>query len=45
MSFFYLGNSVPKTGKRIFYVQVLHQKNHVLGEDKPIEFGNNKALK
>ncbi len=37
-------NSIAKTGKKIFYVQVLDQKNKVLGEDKLIEFGNNKAL-
>jgi hypothetical protein len=43
-SFSISGNSVAKTGKRIFYVQVLDQKNNVLGEDKLIEFGNNKAL-
>lgn len=43
-SFSISGNSVAKTGKRVFYVQVLDQKNNVLGEDKLIEFGNNKAL-
>lgn len=43
-SFSISGNSVAKTGKRVFYVQVLDQKNTVLGEDKLIEFGNNKAL-
>lgn len=43
-SFYISGNSVAKTGKRVFYVQVLDQKNTVLGEDKLIEFGNNKAL-
>lgn len=44
MSFSLNGNTVAKTGKRIFYIQVLDQKNKVLGENKLIEFGNNKAL-
>jgi hypothetical protein len=44
VSFSINGNSIAKTGKKIFYVQVLDQKNKVLGEDKLIEFGNNKAL-
>ncbi|MDR7208478.1 hypothetical protein [Flavobacterium piscis] len=44
VSFTISGNSVAKTGKKVFYVQVLDQKNTVLGEDKLIEFGNNKAL-
>ena len=44
VSFSINGNSVAKTGKRIFYIQVLDQKNTVLGEDKLIEFGNDKAL-
>jgi len=35
-SFFISGNTVAKTGKRVFYVQVLDQKNNVLGEDKLI---------
>lgn len=43
-SFAISGNSVAKTGKRVFYVQVLDQKNTVLGANKLIEFGNNKAL-
>jgi len=43
-SFIISGNAVAKTGKRIFYVQVLDQNNTVLGENKLIEFGNNKAL-
>lgn len=43
-SFTISGNSVAKTGKRIFYVQVLDQQNAVLGANKLIEFGNNKAL-
>jgi len=43
-SFVISGNAVAKTGKRIFYVQVLDQNNTVLGENKLIEFGNNKAL-
>lgn len=38
------GNAVAKTGRRIFYVQVLDQKNNVLGDNKLIEFGNDKAL-
>ena len=38
------GNSVAKTGKKIYYVQVLNQRNEVLGENKLIEFGNDKAL-
>ncbi|MDR7369629.1 hypothetical protein [Flavobacterium aquidurense] len=44
VSFSVNGNSIAKTGKKIFYVQVLDQKNNVLGEDKIVEFGNNKAL-
>jgi len=44
VSFFVNGNSVAKTGKKIFYIQVLDQKNTVLGENKLIEFGNDKAL-
>ncbi|OXB00753.1 hypothetical protein B0A81_20425 [Flavobacterium plurextorum] len=44
VSFSINGNSVAKTGKKIFYIQVLDQKNKVLGEDKLIEFGNDKAL-
>lgn len=44
VSFTINGNPIAKTGKRIFYVQVLDQKNKVLGEDKLIEFGNDKAL-
>ncbi len=44
VSFSINGNSVAKTGKRIFYIQVLDQKNTVLGEDRLIEFGNDKAL-
>lgn len=44
MSFSLNGNTVAKTGKRVFYIQVLDQKNKVLGENKLIEFGNNKAL-
>ncbi|MEO8237129.1 MAG: hypothetical protein ABI793_07480 [Flavobacterium sp.] len=43
-SFYISGNSVAKTGKRVFYVQVLDQQNTVLGANKLIEFGNNKAL-
>jgi len=38
------GNAVAKTGKRTFYIQVLDQKNNVLGDNKLIEFGNDKAL-
>lgn len=44
VSFAINGNSIARTGKRIFYIQVLDQKNKVLGEDKLIEFGNDKAL-
>jgi len=44
ISFSINGNSIAKTGKKIFYVQILDQKNNVLGEDKLIEFGNDKAL-
>jgi hypothetical protein len=44
ISFTINGNSIAKTGKRIFYIQVLDQRNKVLGEDKLIEFGNDKAL-
>jgi len=44
VSFSVNGNAVAKTGKRIFYIQVLDQKNKVLGENKLIEFGNDKAL-
>jgi hypothetical protein len=44
VSFSISGNSIAKTGKRVFYVQVLDQKNKVLGEDKLVEFGNDKAL-
>lgn len=44
VSFVINGNAVAKTGKRVFYIQVLDQKNKVLGENKLIEFGNDKAL-
>jgi hypothetical protein len=44
VSFSILGNSIAKTGKRVFYIQVLDQKNTVLGENKLVEFGNDKAL-
>ena len=44
ISFSVNGNAVAKTGKRVFYIQVLDQKNAVLGENKLIEFGNDKAL-
>lgn len=44
ISFTINGNAVAKTGKRIYYVQVLDQKNTVLGDDKLVEFGNDKAL-
>ncbi|MXO03355.1 hypothetical protein [Flavobacterium sp. HBTb2-11-1] len=44
ISFTVNGNAVAKTGKRVFYVQVLDQKNTVLGDNKLIEFGNEKAL-
>ncbi|MFD1603384.1 hypothetical protein ACFSJW_12310 [Flavobacterium artemisiae] len=44
VSFTVNANSIAKTGKRVFYIQVLDQKNSVLGENKLIEFGNDKAL-
>ncbi len=44
ISFSVNGSSVAKTGKRVYYIQVLDQKNTVLGENKLIEFGNDKAL-
>jgi hypothetical protein len=44
ISFSVNGNSAAKTGRKVYYVQVLDQKNTVLGENKLIEFGNNKAL-
>ncbi|WP_029271518.1 hypothetical protein [Flavobacterium sp. KJJ] len=44
ISFSVNGNAVAKTGKRVYYVQVLDQKNTVLGENKLIEFDNDKAL-
>ncbi len=44
VSFSVNGNSIAKTGKRVFYIQVLDQKNTVLGENKLIEFENDKAL-
>ncbi|WP_289664305.1 hypothetical protein [Flavobacterium panacagri] len=43
-SFIVNGNAVAKTGKKVFYIQVLDQKNTVLGDNKLIEFGNDKAL-
>lgn len=44
ISFTVNGNAVAKTGRKVFYVQVLDQKNTVLGDNKLIEFGNDKAL-
>lgn len=44
ISFSVNGNSVAKTGKKVFFIQVLDQKNTVLGENKLIEFDNEKAL-
>jgi hypothetical protein len=44
VSFSINGNSVAKTGKKVFYIQVLDQNNTVLGDNKLIEFGNDKAL-
>lgn len=44
VSFSVNGNAVAKTEKKVFYIQVLDQKNKVLGENKLIEFGNDKAL-
>ncbi|GGF01117.1 hypothetical protein [Flavobacterium limi] len=43
-SFSIAGNPVAKTGKRVYYVQVLDQKNTVLGANKLVEFSNGKAL-
>ncbi len=43
-SFTVNGNAVAKSGKRVYYIQVLDQKNTVLGDNKLIEFGNDKAL-
>lgn len=44
ISFTVNGNGVAKTGRRVYYIQVLDQRNKVLGDDKLIEFGNDKAL-
>lgn len=44
VSFAVNGNSAAKTGRKTYYIQVLDQKNTVLGENKLIEFGNDKAL-
>lgn len=44
VSFSVLGNTIAKTGKKVFYIQVLDQRNKVLGEDKLIEFDKDKAL-
>lgn len=44
ISFLVNGNPVAKTGKKVYYIQVLDQKNTVLGENKLIEFGDDKAL-
>lgn len=44
VSFSVNGNLVAKTGKKVFYVQVLDQKNKVLGENKLVEFDHDKAL-
>lgn len=44
VSFSVLGNAIAKTGKKVFYIQVLDQRNKVLGEDKLIEFDKDKAL-
>lgn len=44
VSFSILGNSIAKTGRKVFYVQVLDQKNAVLGENKLIEFDDKLAL-
>lgn len=43
-SFSINGNPIAKNGKKVFYIQVLDQKNTVLGENKLIEFENDKAL-
>lgn len=44
ISFSVNGNAVAKTGKKVYYIQVLDQKNSVLGENKLIEFDYDKAL-
>jgi len=44
ISFTINGNAVAKTGRKVYYIQVLDQKNTVLGDNKLIEFGNDKAL-
>ncbi|MEN2414379.1 hypothetical protein [Flavobacterium mesophilum] len=44
ISFSVNGSSASKNGKKVYYIQVLDQKNTVLGENKLIEFGNDKAL-
>lgn len=44
ISFSVNANPVAKTGKKVYYIQVLDQKNTVLGENKLIEFGDDKAL-
>lgn len=44
VSFSVNGNSVAKTGRKVFYIQVLDQKNKVLGENKLVEFDKDKAL-
>jgi len=44
ISFTINGNGVAKTGRRVYYIQVLDQKNTVLGDNKLIEFGSDKAL-
>lgn len=44
ISFSVNGNAIAKTGKRVFYIQVLDQRNTVLGENKLVEFDNDKAL-
>lgn len=43
-SFSINGNSIAKTGRKVFYVQVLDQDNFVLGENKLIEFDEKSAL-
>lgn len=44
VSFSVNANAIAKTGKRVFYIQILDQKNTVLGENKLIEFEEDKAL-
>jgi hypothetical protein len=44
VSFVISGNSVAKTGAKVYYVQILDQDNTVLGENKLVDFGGNRGL-